>query len=57
MTTDKQHLADAGAVVGWGGWILSHLEPINTVLQFILLVLSIIATAVAIRYHLRKTPK
>lgn len=55
--TDKQHIADAGAAVGWFGWLLSHLDQINGLLQSLLLVLSIVATVVAIRYHIRKTPK
>lgn len=54
---DRQHLADAGAVVGWGGWVLSHLDQINGLLQTVLLIASIVATIVAIRYHLKRTPK
>lgn len=57
MNTDKQHLADAGAMVGWVGWVLSHLDQINGLLQTVLLLASIVATVVAIRYHLKRTPK
>lgn len=53
----QQRVADTGAVVGWIGWFLSHLDQINGVLQFILLVSSIVATVVAARYHFKKTPK
>jgi len=51
----KQLAADAGAAISWGGFFLSHLEQINGVLQTILLLVSIAAGCVAIRYHLSKT--
>lgn len=53
----QQQLADASALTAWAGWFLSHLADINGVLQFILLLVSIAAGIVAIRYHLAKTPK
>lgn len=55
--TNGQRLADAGATVGWMGWALSHLDQINGLLQTILLIASIVATIVAIRYHWKRTPK
>ena len=57
QTNSQQQLADVGAVAAWTGWFLSHLVEINGVLQFILLLVSIAAGIVAIRYHLAKTPK
>jgi hypothetical protein len=53
----QQKVADAGAVMAWGGWFMSHLVQLNEVLQFALLLVSIVAGVVAIRYHLKKTPK
>lgn len=55
--TSQKQLADASAVAAGAGWFLSHLAEINGVLQFILLLVSIAAGIVAIRYHLAKTPK
>jgi hypothetical protein len=52
-----QRVADAGVVIGWGGWLFSHLVDINLVLQTILLVASIVATVVAIIYHARRMSK
>lgn len=54
-TVPAQKVADAGAAIGWVGWFLSHLDQINGVLQFALLVTSIVATIIAARYHLRRT--
>lgn len=55
---DELHrkLADSGAVVSWAGWIVSHVAAINALLQTVLLVVSIAAGLVAIRYHLKRTP-
>lgn len=53
----QQKVADAGAVVAWGGWFMSHLAQLNEIMQFVLLAVSIVAGLVAIRYHLKKTPK
>ena len=57
MNQPQQKIADGGAIIGWAGWFLSHLDQINGVLQFVLLLSSIVATVFAARYHLRKTPK
>jgi len=59
MTTQDVQLkiADTAVPVGWGAWAFSHITQVNEVLQFILLTTSIIATCIAIRYHLRNTPK
>lgn len=54
---NTQKAADGGVVVGWLGWVVSHIEQINGVLQAVLLVVSIVATLVAIRYHLKRMPK
>jgi hypothetical protein len=53
----QQKVADGGVAVGWFGYIVSHAEQINGILQTILLITSIIATIIAARYHLRRTPK
>lgn len=50
-------LADSGAIASWMGWALSHIAAINQVLQTVLLLVSIVAGLVAIRYHLKRTPK
>ena len=58
MTQDiQQRVADAAVPAGWGIWAFSHLAQLNEILQFVLLTMSIIATVIAIRYHLRNTPK
>jgi hypothetical protein len=53
----QQKLADSGPVVGWGAWLISHLEQVNGVLQLLLLTVSIVATVIAARYHWKRTPK
>ena len=53
----QQKVADGGVAVGWFGYIISHIEQINGVLQTLLLVTSIVATFIAARYHWRRTPK
>lgn len=53
----KQTVADGTVIFSWLGWMISHIDQINSVLQFVLLIASIFATAVAARYHLRKTRK
>ena len=53
----QQKVADVAVPMGWGALAFSHLAELNQILQFILLVTSIIATLIAIRYHLRNTPK
>lgn len=53
--TVQQKVADTGAVIGWSGWFLSHLDQINGILQFLLLIASIAATVVAARYHWKKS--
>jgi len=59
MTTQDVQLkiADTAVPVGWGAWVVSHLAEVNEVLQFVLLATSIIATLIAIRYHVKNTPK
>lgn len=53
----QQKAADSAVTVGWLGWLISHIEQVNGLLQFVLLVTSIAATLVAMRYHWRRTPK
>ena len=53
----KSIVADAAAGTSIGGLILSHIVEINEVLQLVLLIVSIAAGIVAIRYHWKKTPK
>ena len=58
MTRDlQQTVADVAVPVGWGTWVFSHIVEVNEVLQFVLLITSITATVIAIRYHVRNTPK
>ena len=53
----QQKVADSGVAVGWFGYLVSHLEQVNGVLQTVLLLASIVATVVAARYHWKRTPK
>jgi len=53
----QQKVADSGVAVGWFGYLISHLEQVNGVLQTLLLTSSIIATIIAARYHWKRTPK
>lgn len=56
---DELHrkIADLGAITSWTGWVLSHIGALNQVLQTVLLLVSIAAGLVAIRYHLKRTPR
>jgi hypothetical protein len=56
-TPVQQKLADGGPVFGWAAWLISHIEQVNGILQFLLLTVSIVATIIAARYHWKKTPK
>jgi hypothetical protein len=49
-----QKLADAAVGATWVGWYFSHIVEINAVLQNVALVLAIIASACAIRFHSKK---
>lgn len=53
----RERVADGGAITAWAGWFMSHAAQINGVLQTVLLLVSIVAGIVAIRYHLKRTPK
>lgn len=53
----KTGVADVAVPIGWGAWVASHLAQVNEVLQFVLLITSIAATILAMRYHWRNTPK
>lgn len=52
-----RRLADGGTVVSWSGWLISHITEVNSLLQTVLLVVSIVAGLFAIRYHHRRTPR
>lgn len=54
MTT---RAADGGVLVAWFAWFMAHIDQINNVIQFILLVTGIISTLLAGRYHWKKTKK
>lgn len=54
---NTQKAADSGVAAGWLGWTVSHIEQINGVLQALLLIISIAATLIAMRYHYKRTPK
>ena len=47
-------IADSGAIVSWLGWALSHIGALNQLLQTVLLLVSIVAGLVPIRYHLKR---
>lgn len=49
--------ANSGVVMGWVGFILSHLDDVNKFLQFIALICAIAASVAAYRFHTRNTPK
>lgn len=58
MNSDfQQKAADSCAAMGWVVWVTSHIDQINSVLQSILLLVSIVGTLVALRYHYKRTPK
>jgi hypothetical protein len=49
----RTRVADYFVPSAWIGWLVSHITEINSILQTILLVTSIIATLIAARYHWR----
>jgi hypothetical protein len=49
-----QKLADGSVVLTWIAWFLSHIDQINAVVQFFALLLAIVASICAIRYHWKK---
>ena len=51
---NHQKLADGNVIVSWVLWIVANLAQINMVLQCIALILAIIASSCAIRYHLKR---
>jgi hypothetical protein len=51
----KTTTADIAVAAGWSGWLFSHIAQINELAQFVLLITSIGATIVAMRYHWKKT--
>lgn len=53
----QEKAAFCGMVCGWGVWIVSHIQQINSVLQAVLLLASIVATLITARYYHRRTPK
>jgi len=53
--TDKS--LTLGSIVGWVGWIFSHLKEVNELLQTVLLVTSIFATVAAFIYHRSNTKR
>jgi hypothetical protein len=55
VETTASKVADTGAAIGWGTWILTHITQINEFAQFVLLVTSIVATVFAARYHFKRT--
>lgn len=49
----RTRIADYSVGGGWLGWVVSHITEVNSVLQAILLITSIVATLIAARYHWR----
>lgn len=50
----QEKVASSGAVASWIGWVISHIEQINGLLQTAVLLLSITASVIAIRASRRK---
>lgn len=46
-----QKIANSAVAVSWGGWFVSHIKDINDWLQFIALIVAIVASVCAIRFH------
>ncbi|HZO21031.1 MAG TPA: hypothetical protein VFB37_00920 [Steroidobacteraceae bacterium] len=53
----QQKAADASIWAAVLVWFMSHLTEINAVLQFFLLIGSLVGVFFAIRYHKRNTPR
>lgn len=51
----SQKFADAGWVGGLIVWYLSHIAQINSFLQHIILLLTVVSLVAAIRYHWKNT--
>lgn len=52
-----EKIANTGVITGFFVWFMSHVGAINSVLQFFLLVGSLVGVYFAIRYHRSNTPK
>lgn len=55
--TPPDKMADTGIVAGFFVWFMSHIGAINEVLQFFLLVASLVGVYFAVKYHQSNTPK
>lgn len=55
MPPDK--IANTGIVTGFFVWFMAHIGAINEVLQFFLLVASLVGVYFAVQYHKSNTPK
>jgi hypothetical protein len=53
---NQRGVADGAVAASWSGYYISNVIEINEVLKTVLLVASIVATVIAMRYHLRNTP-
>jgi hypothetical protein len=47
-------VANSSVIFSWLAWFLSHIEQINSVVQFFVLLLAAVASICAIRYHTKK---
>jgi hypothetical protein len=52
-----QKVADSAVFLTWIGWIASHVKEINEWLQLVALLLAIVASWCAIRFHSRPERK
>ena len=55
MIDHQTRVADAAVGAGWLGWLISHAAEAAPLIQDTAGLCAIIATLVAIRYHLAKT--
>lgn len=47
--------ADGNVVIAWVLFFFAHIESVNEFLQFIALILAIVASCFAIRYHIKRS--
>ena len=57
VSSDASRVADVAVGVSWGGYFLSHVLQYNLVLQFVALIVSILASIVVIGYHAKRWNK
>lgn len=53
--TSQQKVADSLVGGAWFAWFFANIAAINQLLQFVALVLAIVASAFAIRFHMKRS--